>query len=99
MRQSSPLPVAKNADPSWRVAIVHSSFYPETVGRLVEGARETLIVAGIDPKNVTIHPVTGSFEIPLLGSVLAREKKVDALIGIGIIVDGETHHAELVARE
>ncbi len=93
-----PLPAVK-ADPSWRVAIIHSSFYPEEVGTLVAGAREALIAAGIDAKNVTDYPVSGSFEIPLIGAVLAQEKKADALIGLGIIVEGETHHARLIAGE
>jgi 6,7-dimethyl-8-ribityllumazine synthase len=33
-----------------------------------------------------------------VGSVLASQRDVDALIGIGIIVQGETHHAELIAE-
>ena len=73
MRQSTPLPLTGRADPSWRIAIIHSSFYPEDVGRLVDGAREALIAAGIDAKNVTEFPVSGSFEIPLIGAVLAQE--------------------------
>ena len=98
MRQSS-LPFSGNVDPSWRIALIHSSFYPEDVGRLVAGARESLIAAGIPSRNIAEYPVPGSFEIPLLGSVLAREKKANALIGLGIIVEGETHHAALIARE
>lgn len=86
-------------DPQWRIGIVYSSFYTEEVERLVAGAEQVLLKAGIKAGNITEHPVAGSFEIPLLGSILAHEKKVDALIGIGIIVEGETHHAELLARE
>lgn len=66
---------------------------------MVAGARETLEQAGVKAENITEHPVAGSFEIPLIGLVLASEKKVDALIGLGIIVEGETHHAELLAQE
>ena len=39
----------------------------------------------------------GSFEIPLIGAALAEQGAVDALIGFGIIVEGETHHARLLA--
>ncbi len=88
-----------SADPSWKIGIVHSSFYAEDVERLVDGARETLVAAGIPPENISVHPVPGSFEIPLLGAVLAEKKAVHGLIGLGIIVEGETHHAGLVANE
>lgn len=96
VRESSiPVPT----DPSWRIAIIHSSFYPEEVGKLVAGAKQVLLEAGIPFGNIADYPVPGSFEIPLLGSVIAWGKKADALIGLGIIVEGETNHAELIARE
>lgn len=94
-RSDAPAP---SANPSWRIGIVHSSFYKEDVAKLVEGAQEILLAAGIKQGNILDCPVAGSFEIPLIGSVLAREKKVDALIGLGIIVEGETHHADLLAK-
>jgi 6,7-dimethyl-8-ribityllumazine synthase len=93
---SQPLP---KADPSWRVAIVASSFYAEEMDALIEGAKRTLAEAGIDPKNVTVHSAPGSFEVPLIGAAIAEKKVADAIIGLGIIVEGETHHADLLARE
>ncbi len=86
-------------DPQWRIGIVHSSFYREEVDRLVEGAERTLLKAGIKKTNIGVYPAAGSFEIPLIGTALLWEKKVDALIGLGIIVEGQTHHAEILARE
>lgn len=93
------MPFAVNADPSWRIGIIHSSFYPAEVGKLVAGAKRALLEAGVAPENIRDYPVRGSFEIPLIGSALARRNKADALIGLGIIVEGETHHAGLIARE
>jgi 6,7-dimethyl-8-ribityllumazine synthase len=43
------------------------------------------------------HSAPGSFEVPLIGKALAESGKVDALIGLGIIVEGQTHHARLLA--
>ncbi|NOS68214.1 MAG: 6,7-dimethyl-8-ribityllumazine synthase [Candidatus Peribacteraceae bacterium] len=99
MRTDQTLPPALKTDPSWRIGIVYSSFYKEEIGAMVAGAKQVLLKAGITPTNITEHSVSGSFEIPLIGTALVFEKKVDALIGIGIIVEGETHHAELLARE
>ena len=99
MRSGTAPPQPMRAGSPWRIGIVHSSFYREEVGRIVAGARKMLEEAGIASKNISEHVAAGSFEIPLIGSVLAKAKKVDALLGIGIIVEGETHHAELLARE
>lgn len=86
-------------DKQWRIAIVHSSFYREEIDALVKGAVDVLMEAGIPATNISLHPAPGSFEIPLLGAALAEAKQVDALIGIGIIIEGETHHARLLAEQ
>lgn len=96
--RSSPLPFPGRVSSSWRIGIVHSSFYPEVVTELVTGAQRVLREAGIAPDHVSIHGVPGSFEIPLIASALIAAKQVDALIGLGVIVEGETHHARLIAE-
>ena len=63
----------------------------------MEGAEAELKQAGI--KNVSLHPVLGSFEVPLVGAALAAADSVDALIGLGIILQGATMHADHLARE
>lgn len=65
---------------------------------MLQHALDELKVSGIEEGNIQLLPVSGSFEIPLVGAALAKSKQVDALIGLGIIVEGETHHARLVAE-
>lgn len=84
--------------PAWRVGIVYSSFYKEEIEQMLQGAIETLQAVGMEESHISQHPVSGSFEIPLVGAALAKRKSVDAMIGLGIIVEGETHHARLVAE-
>lgn len=86
------------ANPTWRIAIIHSSYYKEETGGLIAGAKETLLQAGIPEENITFHAAPGSFEVPLIGAAIAEAKKADALIGLGIIVEGETEHARLLAE-
>ncbi|HVW67308.1 MAG TPA: 6,7-dimethyl-8-ribityllumazine synthase [Candidatus Peribacteraceae bacterium] len=93
---SHSLPATIN--PDWRVGIVAARYYKEETDALVDGARNALLEAGLKPENVTAHFAPGSFEIPLIGAALAESDKVDALIGIGIIVEGDTHHARLLAE-
>ena len=83
---------------AWRIGIVHSEFHREQVWRLVEAAERTLREAGIPEYGIRRFAAPGSFEIPLIGAALFEEKEVDALIGLGVIVQGETHHAELLAE-
>ncbi|MDD5623382.1 MAG: 6,7-dimethyl-8-ribityllumazine synthase [Candidatus Peribacteraceae bacterium] len=97
MRAISPdLPA--HVSSSSRIGIVHSSFYPEVVAGLVAGAERALEKAGIVQGNIRLYPAAGSFEIPLIGAALLAEKEADALIGLGVIVEGETHHARLLAE-
>lgn len=84
--------------PAWRIGIVYSSFYKEEINHMLRGAIDTLTAIGMDEENISQHPVPGSFEIPLIGATLAKQGRVDALIGLGIIVEGQTHHARLVAQ-
>ena len=66
---------------------------------MVEAAKTTLIKEEISEANITLHPVLGSFEIPLIGAVLAEAGQVDALIGLGVVLQGETPHAQYIVGE
>ena len=72
--------------------IVASQFNPEYVQGLVNHAteelRELLPAAG-----VTLHQVPGAFEIPIVVRELADQKAADAIIAIGVIIQGSTTHA------
>lgn len=85
--------------PAWRIDIVYSSWYTEEIGTMVDGAIKTLKSFGVKQDNISTHPVSGSFEIPLIGAALAKRSAVHALIGLGIIVEGETHHARIIAEQ
>lgn len=92
------LSLPAHIDPNWRIGIVSSPYYKEEIEALVASANAALLNAGIREEGITFHHAPGSFEIPLIGSALAASNKVDALIGLGIIVEGETQHARLIAE-
>ncbi len=66
---------------------------------MVQSCTKKLTELGVEESNITLHDVAGSFEIPLIGSALLKKGEVDALIALGIIVEGATNHALLVAVE
>ncbi|MDD5751452.1 MAG: 6,7-dimethyl-8-ribityllumazine synthase [Candidatus Peribacteraceae bacterium] len=93
---SSDLPASISS--AWRIGIVHAAYHADLVEKLVAGAERVLLEAGIASGNVRRYAAPGSFEIPLIGSALLKEDAADALIGLGVIVQGETHHAALIAQ-
>lgn len=88
-----------NVNPTWKIGIVYADYYMKEIMPLVEGAHAFLREAGIAEHAISLHPVPGSFEIPLLGEALAHAGVVDALMAFGIIVQGDTHHARLLADQ
>ena len=98
MKTSSNSSLPEALDPSWRIGIVHAPYYREETSAIVESARATLLAAGLHSDHIALFEAPGSFEIPLIGAALAEANAVDALIGIGIIVDGKTHHALHLAQ-
>ena len=47
---------------------------------------------------LALHQVPGAFEIPVVVRELASQKRGDAIIAVGVILKGETDHAENLSR-
>jgi len=45
---------------------------------------------------VSLRRVPGAFEIPLVVNEIAKKKAADAIIALGVILEGETAHAEFL---
>jgi 6,7-dimethyl-8-ribityllumazine synthase len=78
-------------------ALVASQYNSEFVDGLVEHTRREL--EAISPSfSIVNYEVPGAFEIPLLVQEVAAKGNVDALIALGVIIEGETQHAALIAK-
>lgn len=78
-------------------AIVASQYNQEYVKGLTDAVCDELAI--ISPKStVTVVEVPGAFEIPVVLQELALKGGVDALIALGVIIKGQTDHAELIGR-
>ncbi|MEA3212620.1 MAG: 6,7-dimethyl-8-ribityllumazine synthase [Chthoniobacter sp.] len=76
-------------------AIVSSQYNAAFVEGLVEHALREL--GTISPNFQTEEfRVPGAFEIPLVVQELAKRKDLDAIIALGVIIEGETQHAALI---
>ncbi len=78
-------------------AIVASRYNNAYVQALIDSATSELneVEPGAD---VHLVRVPGSFEIPLAVKLVALQKKVDAILALGVVLRGETAHADLIAR-
>lgn len=99
LTNSSPLDPSLTNNPIWRIAIVRSVWHRECTDALNADAIKALVDAGISKKNIMEIEAPGSFEIPLLCQTLLEYGEADGVIAFGIIVQGATHHAEMIARE
>ena len=79
-----------------RLGIVVSRFNEELTARLLERARAEAERLGAQSSVVS---VPGALEIPLALRWLADSGRYDALVAIGAVIRGETHHFEAVANE
>lgn len=84
--------------PGARVAAVVSRFHEDLTGPMLESARRELVASGVKDGDVRVVWVPGSFELPLVARALARREDVDAVLCLGIILQGETDHDIYVAE-
>jgi 6,7-dimethyl-8-ribityllumazine synthase len=77
--------------------IVASRFNAQYVDGLIDHVTEELHT--IAPQStISVHRVPGSFEIPVIAREIAIQNKADAIIACGVILQGETNHAQNLSR-
>ena len=77
--------------------IVASRFNTQYVDGLIDHVSKEL--HALAPNAMTsLHRVPGSFEIPVIAREVAIQNKPDAIIACGVILRGETDHAQNLSR-
>ena len=78
-------------------AIVASQYNAQYTQPLVDNAYRELNI--LEPgAAVSLVSAPGSFEIPLLVQTIAELERYHAIIALGVLIQGETAHASLVAH-
>jgi 6,7-dimethyl-8-ribityllumazine synthase len=77
----------------FRFALVVSVFNREYTDALLASAQ-----AALKGRELKVVRVPGAFEIPLQAQRLARTKRYDAVIALGLIWQGKTLHAQEILR-
>lgn len=85
-------------DPTWRFAILASTYHSEITSRLATGARQRLLEVGCKAEQIQELPVPGAWELPLAASWAARSGKFAGIIALGVVIRGETSHDQHINR-
>ena len=80
-------------------ALVASQYNPEFVQGLVDFTAKELMRL-VPSARILLHQVPGAFEIPIVVQELASKEsnEIDAIIALGVILQGATDHAEFIGR-
>lgn len=81
-----------------KFAIVVAEWNEEITNALLQGAMDTLIKEGAIESNLIVKTVPGSYELSLGAQWMAQDAKIDAVICIGCIIQGETRHFDFIAQ-
>ena len=86
------IPNAKNL----RFGIVVSEWNESITEGLYEGAIDALLDCGALESNIIRWNVPGSFELTCGSKKMLQTQKIDAVIAIGSVIQGETKHFDFV---
>ncbi len=89
--------VLGNLDASgMRFGIVVSRFNDGLTDELCRSAVQCLEKNGAKPETIDVVRVPGAYEIPMVANKLASTGNYSALIVLGVVVEGETQHAQMI---
>jgi 6,7-dimethyl-8-ribityllumazine synthase len=79
-----------------KFAIVVAEWNSEVTEKLFQGAYETLIQYGAKAENIFRGNVPGSFELTLAAQWFASREDIDAVVALGVVIQGETKHNDYI---
>ncbi|RKR85516.1 6,7-dimethyl-8-ribityllumazine synthase [Mucilaginibacter gracilis] len=82
----------------YRFGIVVSEWNSGITNALYGGAYQSLINHGTLPDNIFTYQVPGSFELTAGADLLLKNLKLDAVICLGCVIQGETKHFDFICQ-
>ncbi len=81
-----------------KIGIVVAEWNLHITQKLADGAYQALVNEGVEPDDITIKFVPGSFELTLGAQLLYDQTSLDAVICIGCVIKGETPHFDYICQ-
>jgi 6,7-dimethyl-8-ribityllumazine synthase len=78
--------------------IVVSEWNTEITNALYQGAYQSLLTNGALAENIHTYTVPGSFELTSGADILLKNSKLDAIICLGCVIQGETRHFDFICN-
>ena len=82
-----------------KFGLVAARFNDFFVSHLVDGAVDTIVRHGGAAENIELAWVPGSYEIPFAVKKMLDSGKYDAVIAMGVVIQGATPHAGYINNE
>ena len=82
-----------------KIGIVCARFNDFLVSRLLSGAIDAIVRHGGSAENVSVAYVPGSYEIPFAVKKMLDRKEFDAIVALGVVIQGDTPHASYINSE
>ncbi|MFH0868090.1 MAG: 6,7-dimethyl-8-ribityllumazine synthase [Candidatus Woesearchaeota archaeon] len=73
-----------------KIAIVISDFNSEITSKMEKNAEK--VASSLNAEITKKIHVPGAFEIPFAAKHLLKDKKIDAIVTLGAVIQGDTHH-------
>lgn len=83
----------KHSAAGLRFGIVAAQYNADLADSLLANCQNTLRRAGAKAGDITVVRVPGSYEVSAAAARLAKSRRFDCVIGLGIVLKGETSHA------
>jgi 6,7-dimethyl-8-ribityllumazine synthase len=82
----------------YNFGIVVAEWNPDITNALYQGAYESLVKHGALAQNIYKYQVPGSFELTSGADILLKNRKLDAVICLGCVIQGETRHFDFICN-
>ena len=81
-----------------RIGVVVSRYHFDITGSMLSSASAVLEQAGVRKSDLEIVFAPGAFELPFLAQEFANREDIDAVIGFGLVLKGETDHDRYISQ-
>ena len=75
-----------------KIAIVRALFNADFTESLEKHCLATLLDHGLKKDQILMFQVPGSLEIPIVAQNIAKAKKADIIIALGVVIKSDTYH-------
>ena len=81
-----------------RYAIIVADWNSEITYAMAQGAIDTFIKHGVQEENIDVIHVPGTVELTYGAARIMKEERVDAIVVIGCVIQGDTPHFDYVCQ-